>query len=95
MRNFFKNRIGLLALLVVLLSHNGWAGWSRDPVGSGMGWTSGVACGPGRDDGINRIYAAGWNRLYEFTWNGLSWDPMDMGVTSGWEVALGEGRNDG
>lgn len=59
-----------------------------------MGWASGVVCGPGRNDGTNRIYAAGWNRLYEFSWNGSSWVPMDMGTTLGWGVALGQGRND-
>ncbi len=95
MSNWTKTTIWLTVLLGLVAPITGWAEWNRETVGSGMGWASALACGPARNDGTNRIYAAGWTRLYEFTWNGSSWESLDMGVTSGWGVALGEGRNDG
>ncbi len=83
--------VGLNMLLVLPLL----AGWTKSSIGTVTNWAYGIAVGPGRNDGINRIYVASWSRLYEFSWNGTSWDRVDMGPTSGWEVALGEGKNDG
>ncbi len=69
--------------------------WVKTTVGTGMGWASSLVIVPGRNDDTNRIYAAGWNRLYEFTWRNNSWQGLDMGATSGWGVSAGIGRNDG
>lgn len=95
MRNRLKALIWVTAFALGMAATNGWAEWDRETVGSGMGWASGVVVGQARNDGVSRVYTAGWSRLYEFTWNGSSWDPLDMGMTLGWGVALGVGRNDG
>lgn len=83
-----------LSLIIMLIADPAWAGWNRSSIGTVTNWAYGIAVGPGRNDGINRVYVASWSRLYEFTWNGSSWDRVDMGATLGWEVALGAGRND-
>ncbi len=81
--------------------------------GAGSVWAVGIAgstgisnnsliMGPGRGDGIDRIYAGTVNtgRVMEFSWNGTSWgSPVDVGGSpSGLEIhnlGMGPGRNDG
>jgi len=94
MKKYHAMMVGLL-VLVTILSQPVWAGWQKASIGTVTNWAFGIAIGPGRNDGINRVYVASWSRLYEFTWNGSSWDRVDIGPTLGWEVALGCGRNDG
>ena len=53
---------------------------------------------PGRNDGINRIYADNANgKVFEYTWNGTTWDIYNMGGGSDYMYGLhyGTARNDG
>jgi len=88
-------RVSLFLFLFAFSLTSLYSGWEKRVVGSGMGWASGLVIAPGRNDDTNRLYVAGWNRLYEFTWRNNHWDALDMGPTSGWGVCAGVGRNDG
>jgi hypothetical protein len=57
-----------------------------------------MAIGPGRNDGVNRLYIAvsGGNRLYELSWVNGSWQVALVANLSGaTDVSIGDGRNDG
>ncbi len=71
--------------------------WLKTQVGGGsaLGRASQLVITEGRNDDTNRLYVAGWNRLYEFTFRNNTWVPYDIGLTLGWGVCAGEGRNDG
>ncbi|MBL7738170.1 MAG: hypothetical protein JNK14_03055 [Chitinophagaceae bacterium] len=54
--------------------------------------------GPGRGDGIERLYAASYdNNIYEIWHNGTSWQQMTVGSVGnlGMHAVVGVGRNDG
>ncbi len=76
-----------------------WTGtvWDEDTVG--QAGAIGVAVGPGRNDGITRVYASSGdydNYIYEHTWQGGAWIEVAIqgGSLSFGKPALGNGRND-
>ena len=95
----------------VLLSHSypvtlivGVAGsvWSVGAIGSTGVANNSLIVGPGRNDGVNRVYTCTVNtgRVMELSWNGTSWgSPVDVGGSPvGLEIhnlGMGPGRNDG
>jgi Malectin domain len=76
--------------------------WSVDSIGSTNAQNNSMLVGPGRNDGINRLYVGTVNtgRVIEFTWTGSAWSSgVDIGGSpSGAEIhnmGMGPGRNDG
>ncbi len=79
-------------------------GWIKNDMGNsyyGDGVTS-VTVGSGRYDGVNRVYATEyWNYdityVDEFTYSASQWNnsPFYFSYDTGWDVALGNARNDG
>jgi hypothetical protein len=76
--------------------------WGVTAVGSTGVSNNSVIVGPGRSDGVNRIYVGTVNtgRVMELSWNGTSWGaPVDVGGSpQGLEIhnlTMGPGRNDG
>lgn len=69
--------------------------WVKEQIGPFSNWVSGIVIAKGRNDDTNRIYVATWTRLYELTYRNNRWDILDMGITNGWGVCAGDGRNDG
>jgi hypothetical protein len=79
-----------------------WTGsaWTRVTMsGNEGGWVHGIDLGPGRGDGVNRVYTAnqGNGQVHEYSWNGSSWTKVliDGTVTDTRNIELGEARNDG
>ncbi|MFQ6093893.1 MAG: dockerin type I domain-containing protein [bacterium] len=73
-------------------------GWTVVDMGGGAHTMNGVAIGPARNDGMNRVYAGNFDgHLYEFTWNGTGWTKSDLGAVGARidGVAIGPGRDDG
>ena len=55
------------------------AGWEDEIIDLVPDRLSLAVVGPGRSDGTNRVYAAGFDdHLYELTWNGEGWDVLDV-----------------
>ncbi len=57
-----------------------------------------MTIGPGRNDGILRLYAGSLDdNLYELTYNNSHWTQATVGVSAGdvFHAAVGNGRNDG
>lgn len=76
--------------------------WSAGAIGSTGVANNSLIVGPGRNDGVNRVYAGTVNtgRVMELSWNGTSWTaPVDVGGSpTGLEIhnlGMGPGRNDG
>ncbi len=75
--------------------------WERTDVGHRPGkcWVQEIMIGAGRNDGINRLYAAspGTGSVDEYTWDGSEWQRVVLGTPEEEPrgVCLGEGRNDG
>jgi hypothetical protein len=76
--------------------------WGVSVIGSTGVANNSVIVGPGRSDGVNRVYVGTVNtgRVMELSWNGTSWGaPVDVGGSpSGLEIhnlTMGPGRNDG
>ncbi|MGH2636157.1 MAG: malectin domain-containing carbohydrate-binding protein [Actinomycetota bacterium] len=76
--------------------------WRTAIAGSTGVANNSLIMGPGRSDGVNRIYAGTVNtgRVMELSWNGTSWaSPVDVGGSpAGLEIhnlGMGPGRNDG
>ncbi|MCI0636836.1 MAG: hypothetical protein L0206_23410 [Actinobacteria bacterium] len=87
---------------VVLVVGGGGASWSAREIGSTGARNNTVLVGPGRDDGVNRVYAGTvtTGRIYEFSRDGNSWgNRVDIGGSvSGAEIhnlGMGPGRGDG
>ncbi len=80
--------------------YNGTA-WtfSRMPVGVfADGEMHNMAVGPGRRDGVNRLYiaAAGSGRVYEMSWVNGAWQTATVVTLNGsTDIIIGDGRNDG
>ena len=76
--------------------HWNGSGWDRTIISSSNGG-HGLDLGPGRDDGVNRLYAGHLNgEIFEYTWTGSQWTSQlvaNVGDIRGVEV--GVGRNDG
>ncbi len=77
-----------------------WNGssWNINSIGNAPGGTSstGIAVGPGRNDGVNRVFSMGSYGVYEFSWNGSSWSQLT--VANNWcetNGFVGDARNDG
>jgi hypothetical protein len=72
--------------------------WLKDTVGKGDGVMTSVGIGPGRNDGVSRVYAGNDDhRVLEFSFNGSSWQMVVVGrsATAGINaVAVGAGRYD-
>jgi hypothetical protein len=82
---------------VTELTWNG-SSWTPTVVGSEAGEVHGLDIGPGRNDGINRIYAANDRngQVSEYSWNGSVWSRILMGThVDARSVRLGDGRNTG
>ncbi len=76
--------------------------WSVDSIGSTNAQNNSMLVGPGRNDGVNRLYVGTVNtgRVIEFSWTGSTWSGgVDIGGSpSGGEIhnmGMGPGRNDG
>jgi hypothetical protein len=76
--------------------------WGVGVIGSTGVANNSVVVGPGRSDGVNRVYVGTVNtgRVMELSWNGTTWGaPVDVGGSpSGLEIhnlTMGPGRNDG
>ena len=76
--------------------------WQVGVIGSTGVANNSLIMGPGRSDGVNRVYAGTVNsgRVMELSWNGTSWgSPVDVGGSpSGLEIhnlGMGPGRDDG
>jgi hypothetical protein len=86
---------------VMELSWNGTAWTSPVRAGgspSGGGEIHNLGMGPGRNDGVVRIYAChDAGPLFELTYDGTRWSQTTMGAISGscTHAAVGRGRNDG
>jgi len=75
-----------------------WAGWSAIDIGSGTSPMYGIALGKGRNDGVNRIYAAcGDTKIYEFSWSADKWTKEEIGYGNSlmFSIVIGDGRNEG
>lgn len=88
-----RKRIFLLIMLVFFQLT--FSDWIKERIGPFDDWVSGIVIAKGRNDDTNRIYVATWRRLYELTYRNGNWDIFDMGLTNGWGVCAGDGRNDG
>jgi hypothetical protein len=76
--------------------------WGVSSIGSTGVANNSAIVGPGRNDGVNRVYVGTVNtgRVMELSWNGTSWgSPVDVGgSTQGLEIhnlTMGPGRGDG
>ncbi len=76
--------------------------WGVNAIGSTGVANNSLIVGPGRNDGVNRVYTGTVNtgRVMELSWNGTSWGaPVNIGGSpSGLEIhnlTIGPGRNDG
>ena len=76
--------------------------WGVDVIGSTGVANNSLIVGPGRSDGVNRVYTGTVNsgRVMELSWNGTAWGaPVDVGGSpAGLEIhnlGMGPGRNDG
>jgi hypothetical protein len=76
--------------------------WSVDSIGSTNVQNNSMLVGPGRNDGVNRLYVGTVNsgRIVEFSWTGSAWSGgVDIGGSpSNGEIhnmGMGPGRNDG
>jgi hypothetical protein len=90
------------AVPVTLIVGGAGGVWGVSVAGSTGVANNSLIMGPGRSDGINRIYTGTVNtgRVMELSWNGTSWgSPVDVGGSpSGLEIhnlGMGPGRNDG
>jgi hypothetical protein len=86
----------------VLVVGGGGSSWRVREVGSAGAPINTVLVGPGRDDGVSRVYAGTvtTGRILEFSWDGNSWaDPVDIGGSRGGaeihNMGMGPGRDDG
>ena len=77
------------------------AAWAISPVGSTGASNNSLHVGPGRNDGVYRVYVGTvtTGRVQEFSWNGAQWGaPVDIGGSpAGTEIhnmGMGPGRND-
>lgn len=90
-----KNRYKIAIIILLLLPGLAIAGDYRcDKVGTGSGYGE-VIVAPGRNDGVNRVYASG-EFPYEYTWDGNIWIKDSLTTTPSWiiSIAAGFGRND-
>lgn len=76
--------------------------WSVSAIGSTGVANNSTLVGPGRSDGVNRVYVGTVNtgRVMELSWDGSAWGaPVDIGGSpAGLEIhnlGMGPGRNDG
>ena len=76
--------------------------WGISTIGSTGVANNSTVVGPGRSDGVNRVYVGTVNtgRVMELSWNGSAWGaPVDIGGSPvGLEIhnmGMGPGRNDG
>jgi len=75
--------------------------WNRDTLPYPSGGSLRMACGFGRNDGLKRLYASGYEdgHMYEYSYEVDRWLMRDMGACGGGAflkgVVLGQGRNDG
>ncbi len=93
-----------MLLGICMISPLLWAGWTGLRIGGGTGGFQGCSVGPGRNDGIMRVYG-GCNDgfMYEYGYNTASqaWDTTIMGSSQGTPpniafhgIGIGIGRND-
>ena len=78
--------------------------WKKEQIGtntdaSGIVWRNNIAIGPGRNDGLNRIYWCGKNGyLFEYAYNNNTWNKYTLGPVGQRNmdgVVVGKARNDG
>lgn len=82
-------------LIILVFFQLTFSDWIKERIGPFNDWVSGIVIAKGRNDDTNRIYVATWRRLYELTYRNGNWNIFDMGLTNGWGVCAGDGRNDG
>ena len=93
-----RTRSGSATLIV----SSAGAAWRVSAAGSTGVANNSMIVGPGRNDGVSRLYVGTVNtgRVMEFSWNGTGWNgPVDIGGSSVGEeihnLTMGPGRNDG
>ncbi|HEY3057907.1 MAG TPA: malectin domain-containing carbohydrate-binding protein [Chloroflexota bacterium] len=76
--------------------------WSVDAIGTTGTQNNSALVGPGRNDGVNRVYVGtvDTGRVQEFSWTGSGWGQgVDIGGSPGGgeihNMGMGAGRNDG
>ncbi len=69
--------------------------WVIDAIGSSHGGF-GTDIGPGRNDGVNRIFKSQSNNINEYTWTNGQWvsTPVGSVPTQPMKILVGKGRND-
>ena len=93
---------GLTHTTAVTLVLSSGAVWSVTSIGTTNSENNSMRVGPGRNDGVNRLYVGTVNtgRVIEFSWSGSGWSSgLDIGGSpTGVEIhnlGIGLGRNDG